>query len=160
MTRLVPHPLLTATLILMWLMLNRFSLGHLLLGTAIALVAGQAMAKLEPERARLRRPDLIARLFLRVTADIVRSNLAVARQVIVDPPGRSPGFVEIDLEVRSPLALATLAVIITSTPGTAWVDYDAARGRLLMHVLDMTDEEEWRRVVNDRYGSLMKEIFA
>ena len=30
----------------MWLLLNRFSLGHLLLGTAVALVAGRAMAAL------------------------------------------------------------------------------------------------------------------
>ena len=59
MTRIVPHPLLTGALIVMWLLLNRFSLGHLLLGTAIALVAGRAMAALEPVRPRIRRPDLV-----------------------------------------------------------------------------------------------------
>ena len=59
MTRIVPHPLLTGGLVLMWLLLNRFSLGHLVLGTAVALVAGRAMAALEPVRPRIRRSDLI-----------------------------------------------------------------------------------------------------
>jgi len=159
MTRFIPHPLLTVALVVMWLLLNRFSLGHLLLGTAIALVAGRAMAALEPERPRMRRPDLIALLFVRVMVDVARSNFAVARQVLVAPTGRTPGFVEIDLEFRNPVALATLAIVVTSTPGTAWVDYDAARGRLLMHVLDLGDGTDWRAIVNGRYGSLLKEIF-
>ena len=159
MTRIVPHPILTGALIVMWLLLNRFSLGHLLLGTVIALVAGRAMAALEPVRPRLRRPDLVLTLFARVMLDILRSNVAVARLILADRPGRRPGFVEIDLMFSDPTALAALAIIITSTPGTAWVDYDAARGRLLMHVLDLESEDEWRETVNQRYGRLLKEIF-
>ena len=50
-------------------------------------------------------------------------------------------------------------MILTSTPGTAWMDYDAARGRLLLHVFDLRDEDEWRTVVNERYGALLEEIF-
>lgn len=159
MTRLVPHPLLTGGLVLMWLVLNRFSLGHLLLGGAIALIAGQAMAALDPVRPRLGRPGLILRLLAVVTGDIVRSNLAIARLILADRPGRRPGFVEIDLEIRDPTALAALAVIVTSTPGTAWFDYDAARGRLLLHVFDLVDPEQWRDTVNNRYGRMLKEIF-
>ena len=51
-------------------------------------------------------------------------------------------------------------MIVTSTPGTAWMDYDAARGRLLLHVFDLVDEDEWR---DDRQQPLRraccKEIF-
>ena len=39
------------------------------------------------------------------------------------------------------------------------MDYDAARGRLLLHVFDLVDEDEWRDLVNDRYERLLKEIF-
>lgn len=158
MSRAFPHPLLATFVVLMWLLLNRFSLGHLVLGVAVAFVAGQAMAALDPERPRVRRPLVIVRLFVTVLLDIVRSNVAVARLVLVGGPRRQ-GFVEIDLTIRAPTALAVLAVIVTSTPGTAWMDYDAARGRLLLHVFDLRDEEEWRRVVNERYGALLKEIF-
>ncbi len=158
MTRIFPHPLLSTALVLMWLLLNRFSLGHLLLGTAVALVAGQAMAALDPVRPRVRRPLTILRLGLTVLVDIVRSNVAVARLILVGGPQRQ-GFVEIDLALRDPTALAVLAVILTSTPGTAWMDYDAARGRLLLHVFDLRDEDEWRTIVNDRYARLLMEIF-
>lgn len=158
MTRVFPHPFLSVFVVVMWLLLNRLSLGHLVLGTAVALVAGQGMATLDPARPKLRHPATILRLFLIVLLDVVRSNIAVARLVLVGGPRRQ-GFVEIDLALRDPTALAVLAVIVTSTPGTAWMDYDAARGRLLLHVFDLRDEDEWRTVVNERYGALLQEIF-
>ncbi len=161
MTRFVPHPLLTVALVLMWLLLNRFSLGHLLLGTVVALVAGRAMAALEPTEPRIRRWDLVVRLFGVVMADIVRSNVGVARLIVFgrrEAHGKS-GFVEMDLALRDPTALAVLAVIVTATPGTAWLDYDAARGRLRVHVFDLVDEDEWRRIITVRYGGALKEIF-
>jgi len=45
MSRLVPYPLLSLALLVMWLLLTRFSLGHLILGSGIALIAGKAMAE-------------------------------------------------------------------------------------------------------------------
>jgi len=39
MSRLLPYPLLAASLLVMWLLLNGFSAGHLVLGAAIALLA-------------------------------------------------------------------------------------------------------------------------
>ena len=159
MTRFVPHPLLSAALVLMWLLLNRFSLGNLLLGTLVALVAGQAMAALEPTRPRMRRFGTVVRLFLTVMVDIAQSNLAVARLILQPGRARTPGFVEIDVALRDPTALAILAVIVTATPGTAWIDYDASRGRVLLHVLDLVDADAWRATVNDRYARMLKEIF-
>jgi multicomponent K+:H+ antiporter subunit E len=160
-SRLLPYPLLTAGLILMWLLLNRFSPGHLVLGTAIALIASRAVAALEPPKPRIRRWDSAARLFLRVMADIVRSNIGVARVILFSRPGRPrhSGFVEITLTLRDPNALAILAIVMTSTPGTAWLDYDRASGKLQLHVLDLVDEATWIQLVNDRYEPLLKEIF-
>lgn len=158
MTRLVPHPILTGALVLMWLLLNQFSLGHLLLGTAVALVAGQAMAALEPNRPRIRRVGTAVRLVFVVLADVARSNLAVTG-LVLGGRSRSPGFVEIDVALRDPMALAVLAVVVTATPGTAWIDYDASRGRVLLHVLDLKDADEWRATVNDRYARMLQEIF-
>lgn len=160
MSRILPHPLLTVALVFMWLLLNRFSVGHLVLGTIVALVAGQAMAALEPSRPKIRRWDLVARLFAVVMFDILRSNFAVARIIVFGrPTTHRHGFVEIDLPIRDKTALAALAVIVTSTPGTAWMDYDAARGRLLLHVFDLIETDDWNRIIVDRYASLLKEIF-
>ncbi len=69
------------------------------------------------------------------------------------------GFVAIPLDLRDPLGLAILSIIITSTPGTAWVDYNSARGTLLIHVFDLVDEEGWRKLIKNRYEHLLTEIF-
>jgi multicomponent K+:H+ antiporter subunit E len=72
---------------------------------------------------------------------------------------RVSGFVRIPLELRDRYGLATLAIILTATPGTLWVQFDAATGTLLLHVFDLLDEEEWRHLVKDRYERRLKEIF-
>ena len=52
-----------------------------------------------------------------------------------------------------------LALIVTATPGTLWVDFDRRRGTLLLHVLDLVDEESWIQLIKGRYESLLMEIF-
>lgn len=59
MSRVLPHPLLSLALLLMWLMLTRFSLGHALLGGTVAVFAGWSMSALQPETPRFRRWDRI-----------------------------------------------------------------------------------------------------
>ena len=161
MTRLVPHPVLTASFIVMWLLLTSFSLGHLILGTAVALVAGQAMSALQPSQVRLRRWDLIPRFIGIVMYDIIRSNIAVSQLVLTGGRHgeRHSGFIEIPIEMRDQTGLALLAIVITATPGTAWIQYDATSGRLVIHVFDLVDESDWIDLVKNRYEHLLVEIF-
>ncbi len=39
MRNVLPYPVLTASLIVVWMLLNAFTLGHLLLGTVVAVGA-------------------------------------------------------------------------------------------------------------------------
>ena len=161
MTRLVPFPFVSAGLLILWLLLNNLSVGHILLGGAVALIGGWALAALEPPKMRLRRPLAVLRLTAFVFADIVRSNVAVARLILgLEPRRWASGFVDVPLELRNPYGLATLACIITSTPGTLWVDFNEASGTLTIHVLDLVDETEWVRTIKGRYERLLLEIFA
>ena len=66
---------------------------------------------------------------------------------------------DIPLDIRNPYGLALLACIITSTPGTLWVNFDAQKGVLMIHVLDLIDEGEWIRTIKGRYERLLLEIF-
>jgi multicomponent K+:H+ antiporter subunit E len=161
MTRLVPVPVVSAGLLVLWLLLNGLSMGHILLGSAVALIGGWALAALQPPKSRARRPVAVIRLAAFVFADIVRSNVAVARIILgLEPRRWTSGFVEVSLELRDPYGLATLACIITSTPGTLWVDFNEASGTLTIHVLDLVDETEWVRTIKGRYERLLLEIFA
>jgi len=161
MSRLVPFPMVSAGLLVLWLLLNSLSVEHILLGGAVALIGGLALAALAPPKARARRPVAVLRLAAFVFADIVRSNVAVARIILgLEPRRWTSGFVEVPLELRHPYGLATLACIITSTPGTLWVDFDEASGTLTIHVLDLVDKTEWVRTIKGRYERPLLEIFA
>jgi multicomponent K+:H+ antiporter subunit E len=161
MNRLVPYPLLTLGLVLMWLMLTRFSLGHLLLGTLVALVASWSMGALRPERPSLRRASAIPGFLGIVAWDILRSNVAVAWIILSGGRGgtRRSGFLHVPLQLRHPSALAVLAIIVTATPGTAWIEHDRKAGVLLLHVFDMVDEAEWLDLIQNRYEARLLEIF-
>lgn len=160
MRRWIPHPLLALGLTLMWLLLNQsVSPGHILLGAALAVVATHGLAALRPEPVQIISLRPVPRLLLTVAADIVRSNIAVARIILFGKRGVSE-FVRLPLELGNIHALTVLALIITATPGTMWVQFNRASGILLVHVLDLKDEEEWIRLIKDRYERLLLEIFG
>lgn len=161
MKRWLPYPLLSLSLFAMWLLLNQtLAASHILLAIALAVGGGLTVIALEPPKARLRRPLAVAKLAFLVLDDIVRSNIAVAR-IILGPrlPGETSGFMNIPLELRAPYGLALLAIIITSTPGTLWVNFDSATGILTIHVLDLIDETAWIATIKGRYERLLLEIF-
>lgn len=159
--RVIPFPLLFLFLLAMWLLLQQSAApGHIVLGALVALGATWAMVALDPQPARLRRPAAMARLAGRVLVDVFRSNLAVGTIIL---RGRRAsdhaGFMTVQLELRNDYGLAVLAVILTCTPGTLWVNHDPARGTLLLHVLDLVDERAWTDLIKLRYERLLMEIF-
>ncbi|MBN1237901.1 MAG: Na+/H+ antiporter subunit E, partial [Gammaproteobacteria bacterium] len=92
---------------------------------------------------------------------VVRSNLGVARIVlglVRDREVRS-GFVQVPLDLRDPHGLAVLAAILTSTPGTVWVDLAGDGTRVTLHVLDLRDEAEWIDWIKNRYERPLMRIF-
>jgi multicomponent K+:H+ antiporter subunit E len=160
--KLLPYPIASAIFLGFWLLLNQsLSTGQLLLGASMALIGGWALAALEQPKARPRRPLTILRLALIVSADIVKSNIAVARIILgFGRRERRPGFVDIPLELRDPYGLALLACIITSTPGTLWVKFEEPAGTLTIHVLDLVDKAEWISTIKSRYEQPLLEIFT
>lgn len=161
MRKVFPYPLLTLGLLLLWLLLQQsFSLGHILLGSLIAILASRALAALDPEKPRVRKVGAAFRLFGMVTLDIMHSNIAVVRLILQDRRRKVPsGFVTIPLELRDRSGLVILACIITATPGSAWLEYSPTRGVVLIHVLELVSEEQWIDTVKNRYERLLLEIF-
>lgn len=159
-SHLLPHPLLTAMLVAIWLLLTDWSLGQLLLGSVVALTASWTTHAFQPLRPKVRNWRPLPRLIGIVLIDVVRSNIAVARIVLRGrSAGHVSGFVMIPLSLRNPTGLAVLACIVTSTPGTAWIEYESASGRLLLHVLDLVSEEDWVNLIKGRYESLLLQMF-
>jgi multicomponent K+:H+ antiporter subunit E len=157
----LPFPLMWLALVAMWLVLNgTLALTHVILGMLVALGAVLALGALQEPRDGARRPMVALQLAWLVLVDIVRSNVAVAAIVLYRRTrGRNAGFIEIPLELTHPTALALLACIVTSTPGTSWAGYDSGSGVLTMHILDLIDDEAWVRTIKERYERRLLEIF-
>ncbi|WP_292054482.1 MULTISPECIES: Na+/H+ antiporter subunit E [unclassified Brevundimonas] len=157
----LPHPLLSVALFVVWLLMSTpFGNGHLTIAVIVALLVPQVMRVLEPERVRVARPLSVLRLLYRLLVDMLKSNWQVAQIVMGHRKGvRKSGFVRIPLQCSNRYALACLAIILTSTPGTAWVQYDRYSRVLLMHVLDLREGDDWQKIVHDRYERLLMEIF-
>ena len=149
-------------LLALWLILNEsLAPGQVLLGAALALGGVAVFSRLQPPTRRVRgRPAAALQLLGLVLADILRSNLAVARIVLgLGVSRRTAGFLELPLELRDPAGLAVVACIITATPGTCWVRYDSESNVVTIHVLDLVDEKHWIRLFKQRYERPLMEIF-
>jgi multicomponent K+:H+ antiporter subunit E len=134
--------------------------GQFLLGALLGLAGGWVPPARHPGGCSVRRPRLVVELAWLVLADIVRSNLAVARLVLYRRSVRRvAGFIHMPLATRHPGALAILACIITATPGTSWARYDRAHNVVTIHVFDLIDERAWIETFKQRYERRLLEIF-
>lgn len=159
MRRLLPSPLLSASLFALWLVLNAPPTpGQVLLAAIVALGLPVVTLPLRPTRVRIRRPALLFRFILVVARDVLVSNAHVARALLRrKPPGG--GFVTVPLELTDPAGLAALAVVTTGVPGTIWVELALDRRTLLLHVFELDDAEAFVRDYKDRYERPLREIF-
>lgn len=161
MKKILPAPLLSAALFVLWLLLNRtLGVGHLLLAGLLAVAIPLLTAGLRPVPVRIRRPGVALRLLLTVAGDSVRSNIAV--MILLLKPGRRrhpPGFVHVPLDLRDPNGLAALAMIVCLTPGTAWAELSLDRATLLLHALEVDDAGAMAAQIKTRYERPLMEIF-
>ncbi|MBA3598702.1 MAG: Na+/H+ antiporter subunit E [Methylibium sp.] len=159
MKRLLPAPLLSATLFVLWLVLNdSVSPGHLLLAALVAVLIARLTAPLRPVPVRLFHPATLMRFLAVVAHDVVASNFDVARGVWASRPPNG-AFVRVPLELRDPNGLAALAMVMCVIPGTVWCELAHDRSALLVHVFDLRDEALLVARIKQRYEQPLMEIF-
>lgn len=158
---LLPSPVLSVALFLLWILLMQsLSAGTLVLGTVLAIFWPAVTVRLRPAPVRLRRPLVMARLFGRVVISMLRSNAEVAWAILTRRSRHiRSGFVHIPLELRDANGLAVLAMIITITPGTAWAQLSADNRVLLLHVLAIQNEADLVAFIKRHYERPLMEIF-
>ena len=160
MKRLLPAPLLSATLFLVWLLLNNtVDPAHIVLAAVLAIVVPWFTEALRPERPRVRRPLAIVRLGWVVLWDIVLSNIEVARRILGPESAIKPRFVWVPLALTDPHAILSLAGIITMTPGTLSAELSPDRRHLLVHAFNVDDEAALIAQIKARYEAPLKEIY-
>lgn len=156
----LPTPGLSLLLLIVWLLLvNEVSVGHLLLGSILAIAIPRLTFRFWDRKPTVHKPMKLLLFFLRVVGDIIVANLQVAR-IILSPWRRSrPHFIEYPLMLEERFAITILASTITLTPGTVSANLRMDGKTLLIHALDAEDDATLIRTIRERYEQPLKEIF-
>ncbi|MFC6856598.1 Na+/H+ antiporter subunit E [Marivibrio halodurans] len=159
--RLLPHPILTAMLTVVWVLLvNDYSPGVFAFGLILGLIIPLITAPFWQDRPRVRQPLRIVEYGLVVLYDIVVANIEVALLILFKRNrDLRPCFISIPLELTAPEAITVLAGTITMTPGTVSADISADGHALLVHCLHAPDGEAVANQIKQRYEGRLKEIF-
>ncbi len=162
LARLLPHPLLTLLLTLVWILLvNGPSAGSLLMGLGLGIVLPLLTRSFWPDRPVVRAPLRVVEYGLVVLWDICVANVQVAYLVLFKRPEELRSrFLVVPLDTRIPEAIVTLAGTITMTPGTVSCDISADGRSLLVHALDAPDPEAVVATIKQRYERRLLEIFG
>jgi multicomponent K+:H+ antiporter subunit E len=159
MSRLLPNPLISLTILATWLLMNGVSVGQGLLGLVLALVIPKLVGGLRPEHPRVRNPRVIVVLSFVVLHDIIKSAIDLAVRILGPESKIRPVYFWVPLALRDPHAIAALAGIITMTPGTLSADLSPDRRHLLVHCFHTDDADATIAEIKDRYERRLLEIF-
>jgi multicomponent K+:H+ antiporter subunit E len=156
----LPTPLLSILLLVVWLLLVRsIAFGHILLGGVLAVVIPLATYRFWDLQPGVGKPWRLLRFLVTVLGDIIIANIEVA-WLIVNPWRRlRPHFVEYPLMLQKPFTVTLLANTISLTPGTVSANLRMDGKSLLIHALDVDDDEALIAHIRERYERPLKEIY-
>lgn len=159
--RWLPHPLLTTLLIVLWVaLMNSYSIATWVGAIAIGMVIPIYTAEFWPGRPQINHPHRAIVFVLVVMWDILIANVQVAYLIIFRRNDKlRTKWVTVPIELTNPEAIAVLMGTITLTPGTVSSDLSNDNRAILVHCLDVEDDDELIRTIKTRYEARLKVIF-
>lgn len=159
--RLVPMPVQSALLFVVWLLMNNtLAVGHIFLAATLAFTIPLLVNGLQNPQPTIRKPLLALRYFLLVLMDIVIANMQVAVLILGPLKKIQPGFVAVPLDINQNLPITLLASTVSLTPGTVSCDVSEDKRWLYIHALNLVDEQALIHSIKTRYEAPLKEIFG
>ena len=160
MKKILPHPILSLALWIVWLLLNNtVAPGHMLLGAILAIVIPLLTSGFWPEKVCIRHPLTLLKFIGIVLWDILIANVIVAKLILGNKDSLQPKFLHIPLDVEHPLAIGLLANTISLTPGTVSCDLSEDKKTLLVHGLHEEDPQATIDEIKQRYEQPLKKVF-
>ena len=96
---------------------------------------------------------------LAVFWEIVAGTWEVALVTLHLRPLRNPGIVEVPIGERTPSGVAAWAVVTGLPPGSFFVDVDRERDVVLIHLIDASDPDAFRRHQEEFYRRYQRKVF-
>ncbi|MEL0641067.1 Na+/H+ antiporter subunit E [Pseudoalteromonas aliena] len=169
--RWLPTPFRSLFLFIVWLLLNNsMSVGHLVLATIFAIFIPLLSFSLREPQPLILKPGLAFKQLLIVLYDIVIANLQVALLILGPYKKLRPAFIKVPIDLTHNMPITILASSVSLTPGTVSAEVypiaeslpegeEPTQRYLLIHVLDLKDEEALIKQIKQRYEAPLKEIF-
>lgn len=162
MKTLLPHPALSALLLVVWvLMANSVTAGGIVLGAIFAVLLPRFTRPFWPDRPDVRFNRALLGYCAIVLYDIVVANFHVARLILFrrnrDLRAR---WLVVPVALDTPEAITVLAGTISLTPGTVSSDVSADGRFLLVHALDVADPAAEVARIKSRYEARLLRIFT
>ena len=159
---LMPHPFLTLTLAIVWVLLqNQVTAGMVVFGIILGIIIPWITSIWWPDTPSGFHMGRMFSYSLMVIGDIIKANIEVAWIVLSVPNEKlKPAWIIVPLDLVQPEAITILAGTITLTPGTVSADLSSEGHSLLVHVLHTNDQDAVRDEIKTRYEARLKEIFT
>lgn len=160
MKRILPTPLLSIFLLVVWVLLfNSLAPGVLILGALIACFIPLLFRDAWPNFVSIKRPGLAVIYFLILLHDIVIANFKVAALILRSPRSIKPALFVYPLNMTEELPVTILASTITLTPGTVSCEITRGRKGILIHSFSEENPDAVIEIIRNRYERRLKEIF-
>lgn len=158
---ILPHPILTVILWLIWLLLNNtVAAGHMVLGLILAVIIPLLTSSFWPEKIKIKAPLVLFKFLGTVLWDILIANLMVSKLILGPNNNLKPAFFNIELDIQNPLGISFLANTISLTPGTVSCDLNADGNSLLVHALHAEDIDSIIEQIKQRYETPLIKVFT
>ncbi|MFT4412985.1 Na+/H+ antiporter subunit E [Fredinandcohnia humi] len=144
---------------IMWMFLaNSYDFGSLFGGYLIGLLLIFGLRRYFPSRFYLLNVSAVIKLLGIFIRELILSNYAIFKVIIKPKLDISPGIFALPTELKKDWEIATLANLITLTPGTLVVDISDDKKLLYVHAMDLKDVDEAISSIKNTFEKAIMEV--
>lgn len=108
----------------------------------------------------MRQVIALADLFLFIVEETVASSLRISWDIITPRARRSPGIVEVPIDLKHDKHITLLALLVTLTPGSVSLDVSTDRRSLYVHGMFASDPQRVKRDVKEGFERRIRRLVA
>lgn len=90
--------------------------------------------------------------------DLLKANFEVMKDVVTPNYNMKPGIVKYEMDAKTDFEITMLANMIALTPGTVVIDLSKDKKFMYIHVMYLTNKEEFRSTLSNRIERKLLEI--
>lgn len=98
------------------------------------------------------------KLILIFIRELLKANIDVLRVVLSRKLNNKPGIVEVDTRLDTDFEIATLAALISLTPGTVSMDFSVDNKKIYVHSIDVPNKIEMIADIRDSLEKAILEV--